>query len=291
MAFIPDKLGITTRSAYASTPDESAMEATRLSATRSAEVAAIRTRNGAKRIADEATKKNIALLQAKVATLETTRLVQAERLSTISGDLKEASTRLDAANLRVSYQAPAQSGWLRSQDPDQGAAQMAVAALTPAAKAVEAALAVTDAALPEARVAAAAAKAAYKPPVLESEELPDTFGRVPPASDTIISPAAEPLPPVPAQVVVAVTPSVNPYEGYSEAQLRAELVAIESAVADRISKGLSAGYDDLTIIALLQRRALIISALSQILIKKYGLYAAGGLAALLVIKNLLRRSK
>ena len=292
MAFIPNKLGITTRTAYAATPDESALEATRLAAARSAEVTAIRARNGAERIADEAAKKNIALLQDKVSTLETTRLVQAERLSTVSGELKEASTRLVAANLRVSYQAPAQSGWLRSQDPEQGAAQMAVAALTPGVKAAEAALADTDAALPEARAAVAAAKAAYKPPVLESEELPDTFGQVPAASDTIISPTAEPLPvAAPAQVVIAAATSVNPYEGFSEAQLRAELAAIDSAVAVRTSKGLSAGYEDLTIIDLLQKKALIVSALTQILIKKYGLYAAGGLVALLVIKILLRRSK
>ena len=299
MAFIPNKLGSVTRTVYGATPDEAAAEATRVASVRAEAVAAIRVRNGVAIHADEAAKKNIAVLQAAVATLETTRLAQAERLPTVSADLKEASDRLDAANIRVGYAAPAQTGWLRSQDPEQGAAQMAVNAMSPAVKAAESALATTDAALPAARAAAASAKAAYKPLVLESEELPETFGQVPAASDTVIRPLINPARPdiiivgpgvvTPFQPIVPATPTVNPYSSLSEAQLRAELAAVESAVYARQSKGLSAGYEDLTIIDLLQKKALIMAALTPILIKKYGLYAAGGLTALLIVKILIRR--
>jgi len=80
------------------------------------------------------------------------------------------------------------------------------------------------------------------------------------------------------------------YASMSEEQLRAELASVEEATAYRISKGLSAGYQDFTLLELVKKKALIMAALTPILIKKYGLYAAGGLTALLIVKILLRRN-
>jgi len=98
--------------------------------------------------------------------------------------------------------------------------------------------------------------------------------------------------PLPLPLVTSGKPAAgNPYAGYTEAQLKAEAAAVDSAIAYRQSKGLSTGYQDMTLVALLQKKALIMAALTPILIKKYGLYAAGGLTALLVVKILMRQRK
>lgn len=72
------------------------------------------------------------------------------------------------------------------------------------------------------------------------------------------------------------TEAGNPFLTYSEDQLAAELKAVDSAISYRQSKGLSAegSYQDMTLVQLYAKRALIMAAYTPILMKKYGLYAA-----------------
>jgi hypothetical protein len=76
--------------------------------------------------------------------------------------------------------------------------------------------------------------------------------------------------------------SENPFLSYSEEQLAAEKQAVEAAISYRQSKGLSADgdYKDMTLVQLYAKKALIMAAYTPILMKKYGLYAAGGLGLL-----------
>ena len=82
----------------------------------------------------------------------------------------------------------------------------------------------------------------------------------------------------------------NPYLSYTELQLQTEKAAIDAAIALRLSKGLSLDYPDMPLIELYTKKALVMAALTPLLIKKYGLYAAGGLTLFLVVKILFRRS-
>lgn len=84
----------------------------------------------------------------------------------------------------------------------------------------------------------------------------------------------------------------NPFLFYTEAQLAAEKQAVEQAILYRQSKGLSADgdYRDMTLVQLYAKKALIMAAYTPILIKKYGLYAAGGLALILAV-SMGRRKK
>lgn len=77
----------------------------------------------------------------------------------------------------------------------------------------------------------------------------------------------------------------NPFLFYTEAQLAAEKQAVEQAILYRQSKGLSADgdYRDMTLVQLYAKKAMIMAAYTPILIKKYGLYAAGGLAVILAV--------
>jgi hypothetical protein len=74
----------------------------------------------------------------------------------------------------------------------------------------------------------------------------------------------------------------NPYLGMDEATLAAAKAQVENQIAQRQSMGLG-GYADMDLTQLIKEKALIMEAYTPLLIKKYGLWAAGGLGAVLLI--------
>jgi hypothetical protein len=74
----------------------------------------------------------------------------------------------------------------------------------------------------------------------------------------------------------------NPYLGMDEATLAAAKAQVENQIAQRQSMGLG-GYADMDLTRLIKEKALIMEAYTPLLIKKYGLWAAGGLGAVLLI--------
>ena len=140
---------------------------------------------------------------------------------------------------------------------------------------------------------------------------PNTWGPKPPITPAIVQPALGPIPsdiqppisgpgptyqpsgPGPTTEEQAQATTANPYFSYTEAQLAAEQKAIDDAILYRQSKGLSAGgsFPDMPLIQLYAQRALLMAAYTPILIKKYGLYAAGGLGLILAASMLSHKKK
>lgn len=95
-----------------------------------------------------------------------------------------------------------------------------------------------------------------------------------------------------APVVPLEAGAINPFLFMSEEQLAVEKRAVEDAIMYRQSRGLSAfsDYRDFPLLQLYAKRAMIMAAYTPILIKKYGLYAAGGLGVILAA-SMLRNKK
>lgn len=127
----------------------------------------------------------------------------------------------------------------------------------------------------------AAAKIPEVPPVAQVTPVaPTTPALVTPAIPALVTP---PQPEV----------AINPFLFMSEEQLAAEKRAVEDAILFRQSRGLSAygEYKDLTLLQLYAKRAMIMAAYTPILIKKYGLYAAGGFGVILAASMLRNKRR
>jgi len=96
-----------------------------------------------------------------------------------------------------------------------------------------------------------------------------------------------------APVVPLEAGAINPFLFMSEEQLAVEKRAVEDAIMYRQSRGLSAfsDYRDFPLLQLYAKRAMIMAAYTPILIKKYSLYAVGGLGIVLLVSMNRRNRK